>query len=74
MWIILLSIQRITFSIYQKRADGLILLVLFGIFIYYTLYEYTDYWKERKENKEENEVKLKLKLSYLQDSHNHPDN
>ena len=44
-----------------SRADGLILLVLFGIFIYYTLYEYTDYWKERKEKKEENEVKLKLK-------------
>ena len=44
-----------------SRADGLILLVLFGIFIYYTLYEYTDYWKERREKKEENEVKLKLK-------------
>lgn len=44
-----------------SRADGLVLLVLFGIFIYYTLYEYTDYWKERKANKEENEVKLKLK-------------
>lgn len=44
-----------------SRADGLILLVLFGIFIYYTLYNYTDLWKERKEKKEENEVKLKLK-------------
>lgn len=44
-----------------SRADGLILLVLFGIFIYYTLYNYTDLWKERKENKEENEIKLKLK-------------
>ncbi len=44
-----------------SRADGLILLVLFGIFMYYTLYNYTDYWRERKENKEKNEVKLKLK-------------
>ena len=44
-----------------SRADGLILLVLFGIFIYYTLYEYTDLWKSRQEEKEENEVKLKLK-------------
>jgi len=44
-----------------SRADGIILLVLFGIFIYYTLYNYTDVWKERKEKKEENEVKLKLK-------------
>ena len=44
-----------------SRADGLILLVLFGIFIYYTLYEYTDLWKSRQEKKEENEVKLKLK-------------
>ena len=44
-----------------SRADGLILLVLFGIFIYYTLYNYTDLWNERKEKKEENEIKLKLK-------------
>jgi cation:H+ antiporter len=44
-----------------SRADGLILLVLFGVFIYYTLYNYTDLWNERKEKKEENEVKLKLK-------------
>ncbi len=44
-----------------SRADGLVLLVLFGIFIYYTLYNYADYWKERKKNKEQNEVKLGLK-------------
>ena len=44
-----------------SRADGLILLVLFGVFIYYTLYNYTDLWNERKEKKEENEIKLKLK-------------
>lgn len=44
-----------------SRADGVILLVLFGVFIYYTLYNYTDLWNERKEKKEENEVKLKLK-------------
>lgn len=44
-----------------SRADGLILLVLFGIFIYYTLYEYIELWNERKKNKEQNEVKLKLK-------------
>lgn len=41
------------------RADGIILLVLFGIFMYYTLYGFADYWKERKEKN--SEVKLKLK-------------
>ena len=29
--------------------------------MYYTLYEYTEIWRERKLNKEKNEVKLKLK-------------
>lgn len=42
-----------------SRADGLILLVMFGIFMYYSLYSYADYWKERKEKT--GEIKLKLK-------------
>ena len=45
-----------------SRTDGLILLVLFGMFIYYTLYTLTDYWKERREEKKENKgITLKLK-------------
>ena len=45
-----------------SRTDGLILLVLFGMFLYYTLYTLTDYWKERKEDKKnKKEIKLKLK-------------
>lgn len=42
-----------------SRADGLILLVLFGIFMYYNLYGFSDYWHERKEKN--SEIKLKLK-------------
>lgn len=42
-----------------SRTDGFILLILFGIFMYYTLYGFADYWKERKEKNAE--LKLKLK-------------
>lgn len=43
-----------------SRADGIIFILLFAVFMYYTLYEYIDYIKERR--KEGNkEVKLKLK-------------
>ncbi len=41
------------------RTEGLILLVLFGMFVYYTLYDFAGYWKARKE--ENKEFKLKLK-------------
>lgn len=42
-----------------SRTDGLVLLALFAVFIYYTLYSLTDLWKERKDKNEE--LKLKLK-------------
>lgn len=42
-----------------SRADGLILLVFFVIFMYYNLFGYIDVWKERKTK--DNEIKLKLK-------------
>lgn len=42
-----------------SRADGLILLALFAVFIYYTLYSFIDVWKERKLKKEEVNLKLK---------------
>lgn len=42
-----------------SRTDGLILLMLFGIFVYYTAYPFITYWKEREEKKDE--IKLKLK-------------
>ncbi len=42
-----------------SRTDGLVLLALFAVFIYYTLYSFTDIWKERKNKNEE--LKLKLK-------------
>lgn len=43
-----------------SRSDGIIFLLLFGVFMYYTLYEYIDYIKERKKNRN-TEVKLKLR-------------
>lgn len=42
-----------------SRTDGLVLVALFAVFIYYTLYSLTDLWKERKNKNEE--LKLKLK-------------
>lgn len=42
-----------------SRTDGLVLVALFAVFIYYTLYSFTDLWKERKNKNEE--LKLKLK-------------
>lgn len=42
-----------------SRTDGLILLSLFAVFMYYTLYSWLDIWNERKTKNEE--VKLKLK-------------
>ncbi len=42
-----------------SRTDGLILLSLFAVFMYYTLYSWLDIWNERKAKNEE--VKLKLK-------------
>ncbi len=42
-----------------SRIDGLILLSLFAVFMYYTLYSWLDIWNERKAKNEE--VKLKLK-------------
>ncbi len=44
-----------------SRADGLIFLVLFGMYMHYVLYAFTDYLRERKEKAKENELKLKLK-------------
>ena len=45
-----------------SRTDGLVLLVLFGMFLYYTLYTLSDYWKERQDDKKnKKEIKLKLK-------------
>ncbi len=44
-----------------SRSDGLILLVMFGIFMYYTLYGYIDYWNDREEEIGKEDVKLKLK-------------
>ncbi len=42
-----------------SRSDGIILLVLFGMFMYYNLYSFADYWQERKEKSEELNLKLK---------------
>ncbi len=42
-----------------SRTDGFILLSLFAVFMYYTLYSWLDIWNERKAKNEE--VKLKLK-------------
>lgn len=42
-----------------SRTDGIVLLVLFGMYMYYTLNMFHDYWNERKEK--QGEVKLKLK-------------
>ena len=42
-----------------SRTDGLVLVALFAVFIYYTLYSFTDLLKERKNKNEE--LKLKLK-------------
>lgn len=42
-----------------SRTDGLVLVALFAVFIYYTLYSLTELWKERKNKNEE--LKLKLK-------------
>ena len=42
-----------------SRTDGFILLSLFAVFMYYTLYSWLDLWNERKAKNEE--VKLKLK-------------
>ena len=44
-----------------SRSDGFILLIMFGIFMYYTLYNYIDYWNDRKDELGKEEVKLKLK-------------
>ena len=44
-----------------SRSDGAILLIMFGIFMYYTLYGYIDYWNDRKDEVGKEEVKLKLK-------------
>lgn len=45
-----------------SRTDGLILLVLFGMFLYYTLYTLSDFWKERRKVQKENKgLTLKLK-------------
>ncbi len=44
-----------------SRSDGIILLVMFGIFMYYTLYGYMDYWNDREDEIGKEDVKLKLK-------------
>lgn len=42
-----------------SRSEGIILLILFVMFMYYNLYGYMDEWHSRKEK--DNEIKLKLK-------------
>lgn len=42
-----------------SRTDGLILLILFLVFMYYSLYGFMNYWKQRREKA--GELKLKLK-------------
>lgn len=42
-----------------SRSEGIILLILFAMFMYYNLYEYMDEWRTRKEK--DKEIKLKLK-------------
>ena len=42
-----------------SRSEGIILLILFAMFMYYNLYGYMDEWHARKEK--DKEIKLKLK-------------
>ena len=42
-----------------SRSEGIILLILFAMFMYYNLYGYMDEWRSRKEK--DKEIKLKLK-------------
>ena len=42
-----------------SRSEGIILLILFAMFMYYNLYGYMDEWRTRKEK--DKEIKLKLK-------------
>ena len=42
-----------------SRSEGIILLILFAMFMYYNLYGYMDEWRARKEK--DKEIKLKLK-------------
>lgn len=44
-----------------SRSDGIILLVLFGMYMYFTLMNYADKRKREREEKGEDELKLKLK-------------
>ena len=42
-----------------SRSEGIILLILFAMFMYYNLYGYMEEWRTRKE--QDKEIKLKLK-------------
>lgn len=44
-----------------SRSEGIILLILFAMFMYYNLYGYMDEWRARKEKDKDKEIKLKLK-------------
>ncbi len=47
---------------YISRTDGIILLLFFAIFMYYTLYEFGEYIKERDSKKDPKEVKKREKI------------
>ena len=48
-----------------SRTDGIIMLLFFAIFIYYTIYAYKEYKREKNKDKEISKVEFKLKYKHI---------